>query len=403
MVHKKRLINKKRFLVILIAATFLLNYGIVTMSHGPNFTKNGFLLGNLVEIKGTYSAKLANPAMYVGQPNPNEKITVTIGLKWRNSQELSEALKEINDPHSANYHHYYTWKEFKENFAPSKTVYNALISWIEENGVHIKSTYPMRNAVTIYDTVGHIQKLFHTQFGVYRGDGVNLRSRYFAPSKPLCVPANLKPYIRGIDGITSAPIFHTDFWTTSTTDTSAQALYGTSAPTYVRGLTGADLFYTYGAVDLVNNSATGAASTQHILPTKIRVATVLWEGADSYGNQYAPFDPSNVIGYYQNVTPEWIQQILTTETGSNVSQIGWYSPDANAVAPGSNVDGYVNGENELDLEMVGTLAPGVNVTLVYGNGTYYNSTGSSGPGETDFPDQEYNYILNTLLPMTDRT
>ncbi|MGC8689818.1 MAG: hypothetical protein ACP5UG_07245, partial [Thermoplasmata archaeon] len=46
-------------------------------------------------------------------------------------------------------------------------------------------------------------------------------------------------------------------------------------------------------------------------------------------------------------------------------------------------------ENALDLEMVGTLAPGANITCVYGPGL------RGGPSETNFPDPEY-AIVATL-------
>ncbi len=396
--------NKKRYVAVsTIAFLMIFSAYMVFMAPLPQTTKSGFVLGPMVPFEKSFNKELSNPAKFVGYANPNQKIYVTIGLKWRNEPQLDEALKSMNDPHSPMYQHFYTWEEFKAQYAPPKQIYNALIEWLQEKGLHIKSTTPLRNSVTIYDTIGHIERAFGAKFGVYKGDGVNTRKYYYAPMEPLKLPANLALYVNGIDGITSARIFHTNFWTTSTTDKSAQALYGANAPTYVRGLTGADLEYIYGVNKLFNNSATAAPSTTHIFPTKIRVATVLWEGASSTGSQYAPFDPSNVIGYFQNVTPRWIQQILVNEIGTNVSQIGWYSPSANAVPPGSNVDGNVNVENELDLEMVGTLAPGVNVTLVYSNGTYYASYGTSGPGESDFPDQEYNYILNTLAAKTDRT
>ncbi len=399
--------KKKKIGVLSVAvATFVITASLLLLlAPQQHITSSGFVLGEPVPFEKSYNRELSNPSKFVRYANPNEKIDVTIGLKWRNEAQLDDMLKNMNDPNSPMYQHFYTWGEFKEHYSPPNEIYNALLSWLKENGLHIKSTTPLRNAVTIHDTMGNIGRAFGVKFGVYRGDGISLKKYYYAPISPPEIPANLAPYIIGIDGINSARVFYLNFWTdTNTADSSSQALYGSSAPSYVRGLTGADLEYIYGVTKLFNNSASGAESSQHIFPTHVRVATVLWEGTNSTGYQFAPFDPSNVLTYYQDVTPDWIQQELQSEIGEKTSEIGWYSPNPQAAPPSGDVDGNVNVENELDLEMVGTLAPGVNVTLVYSNGSYYSNgfQSTSVPGEDDFPDQEYNYILNTLAAMTDR-
>ena len=396
-----KMIVASAILVLMVTGGYLM-----VLSPKPMFTKSGFVLGPQMPYEKSFVKSLTVPSKFVRYASSNAIIDITIGLKWSNETELKENLRSMSDTSSPNYQRFYTWDDFKKRYSPSKEIYNSLIYWLKNNGLYIKHTYPLRNAVTISDRISKIEHAFGVKFGVYRGDGIHTRKYYYAPMGPINLPQNLMPYISGVDGLTSANIFHTSFWTTSDNDSASQILYGQNAPHYVRGLAGADLEYLYGAVKLFNNSATGNSSSKHILPTKIRVATVLWEGTNSTGYQFAPFDPQNVRDYYNDVTPNWIQNILNSETGKSTSEFGWYSPNPNASEPSSDVDGMVNVENELDMEMVGTLAPGVNVTLVYSNGSWYQPNplyGMSVPGESDFPDQEYNYILNTLAQMTDRT
>ncbi len=388
-------IGHKAFMVLGVVI-LLLTVSMVALA-GKTYAvaSNGFVLGEMVPYEKSYRSNLVNEHKYIGLPDKTEKIWVTIALKWRNEPELRENLRSINDPHSGMYRHFYTWEEFRDIYAPPSRIYNALVEWIKAQGLHIQSTSAMRNSVIICDTIGAIEKAFNTKFELFKGDGVHYNKIYYANTKPIELPQNIIPYLYGVNGLNNATRYHQMFYTSSTyKDNLAAALDGVDI--YRRYLTGADFQKLYHVFELYNNSATAQASTTHIFATGIRVATVLWEGADSSGNQYAPFDPNVVKYYYYKVTPTWIQNALTAEVGYNVSQVGWYGTTG-TVAPGSNTDGGVSAENELDLEMVGTLAPGVEAYCVYGPG---NSNG--GPSETDFPDPEYNYILNTLAKQTDR-
>ena len=391
--------SRKKHILLVSAVVFLMVFSgfMLLMTPPPNIASNGFVLGPEVRYSKALNEKIINPSKYIGVPNPNEKIYVSIALKWRNEYELRERLKSISDPKSPDYMHFYTWEEFKKNFAPSEDVYNAMIEWLKSKGLHIAYTYPLRNTITIYDTIGNIERAFNVKMALYKGDGWTYRSEYYAITVAPEIPANLIPYIRGIDGLNDAPAYHLGFYnSTKYRDNATYNLNGTTINR--RYLFASDFLKMYHVYELFNNSKTAAASTTHIFATKIRVATVLWEGSTTTGRptQYAPFDPNAIYQYYQNVTPGWIQRELYNETGKYTSEIGWYGTSG-TVAPGSNTDGDVSSENELDLEMIGVMAPGVNVTCVYGPGS------GTSPSETNFPDNEYDYIANTLVNMTDRT
>ncbi len=365
--------KKKLFVFAIILLLIIVN--ITTLVNTPQTlnSRREISPGKMVIYTKGFNADLAKPENYIGSPNSEHKIYVTIALKWRNDDDLNKTLWLINNPRSPQYHHFLSWKEFKNRYAPSKVVYNSILKWLKKEGLHIQYTYPLRNSITIYDTMGKIQKVFHTQFGIYRGDGKHLRKEYFAISKPIEFPSNFIPYILGIDGLNNANVYHLNYFKSS------------SGIDY---LTGADVARMYHVYELYNDSASGAASSKHIFATGLRVATVLWEGADSSGNQYAPFDPSAVGYYYGHVIPSWIQNL-------GVNSTVHYYGTSGTVAPGSNTDGQVSVENELDLEMVGTLAPGVDAYCVYGPGE-----SSGGPYESNFPDNEYDYIANTLASDT---
>ncbi len=362
--------GKKRILVLVVI--LVLVAANITVLLGPpqvSNTKREISPGKLIIYTKGFDKSLANSENFLGKPNLSNKIYVTIALKWRNDDNLNKTLWLINNPRSPIYHHFLSWKEFKKRYAPTQMVYDSILKWLKKEGLHIQYTYPLRNSITIYDSMGNIEKVFHTQFGLYRGDGKHLRRVYFAISKPLQFPSNFIPYIAGIDGLNNATNFHLNYF---------------KASSGIDYLSGADVARMYHVYELYNNSATGNPNTKHIFATGLRVATVLWEGSDTTtGSQYAPFDPDAIGYYYGHVIPQWIQNLGVNST------VHWYGTSG-TVSPGSNTDGSVSVENELDLEMVGTLAPGVDAYCVYGPGN------GQSPSENNFPDNEYNYIANTL-------
>ncbi|HII54842.1 TPA: peptidase S53, partial [Candidatus Aciduliprofundum boonei] len=238
-------------LLVLIAANVLV---IFENSPKPINSTGKINPGKLVDYTKVFNAKLANPSNYLGTPNMQKKIYITIALRWRNEGMLNKSLEMINNPRSPMYHHFYSWSEFKKLYAPSDNVYNSIVDWLKDQGLNVYQTYPLHNSITIYDTIGNIQKVFHTEFGMYRGDGEHLRSQYFTIKKPIKFPENFIPYIVGIDGFNNATVYHLNFLDYQGTDY----------------LSGADVAKMYRVYELYNNTPDGSASTQHIFATGLR-------------------------------------------------------------------------------------------------------------------------------------
>ena len=350
--------------LILIIASIMIFSALSAVVFAPSAQAS-----NMVPISSGFNPKLIHDGTFIGYANENQKIWVTIGLKWKNEESLNLFLKEVNNPNSPSFGKYLTYKDFKSKYAPSKMAYNEIIQWIKSKNVHIEYTYGLRNAIVLHDTIEKIGNLLGVKFGYFKSNNPNYNKEYFAAMNKPKIPLYLKPYISGINGLNNATKFKLNYYTAS------------SGIDY---LTGADVAKMYRVYELYNDTSDGSPSSHHIFATGLRVATVLWEGADSFGDQYAPFDPDAINYYYHHVIPTWIQNLGVMST------VDYYGTSG-TVAPGSDTDGDVSVENELDLEMVGTLAPGVNAFCVYGPGS-----SNGGPAESNFPDNEYNYILNTL-------
>ncbi len=328
---------------------------------------NGFVLGALAPYQKSYDRSVIDNNNFIGYTNENQKIGIVIGFSWRNNDQLKDFLADVNNPNSPSYRHFMTWDELKDDYAPNADLYNATVEWLQNSGIHIEHTWDLRNAISIVDTVGNIEKVFHTKFADFRGDGYATRNVYYAALEPLQLPDNIIPYVNGISGTNNAPLPHMHYYTKSSTDYC----------------TGSDIAKMDRVFELYNDTSDGSASSKHIFGTGLTVATVLWEGSSGTffggGSETAPYDPSAVNYYYQHVIPTWIQNLGV------MSHIWGHGTASDCVKPGSNTDGSVSVENELDLEMVGTMAPGVTTVCVYADSSF-----------TNFPTDNYNYILNNL-------
>ncbi|MFP3318691.1 MAG: protease pro-enzyme activation domain-containing protein [Thermoplasmata archaeon] len=364
----------KELISILIVAVFLASV-FLSMMHG----------NDNVHIENTFDAKLIKSGIMSGKPNPNTLLDISIALKLRNVNQLNNYLEQVENPSSPMFHKFITKAEFQELYSPTNSEFLYVMNYFKEQGLQvIPGPYNLAifiNNVPIYK----VEQVFNVQFGLFISNSPLYEKEYFAPLGPVSLPFSVAQYISGISGLTNAYKFLDDI--------SSHHIIKNFVINGVQDLTGGDLQKAYQTYDIFNGSSDGASSSTHYFPIGYTVATILWEGTDSAGNQVAPFNPSDIDKYFQTVVPQWEQKIV----GSTPNVTG--DPVDGAVPPGpsaANDSTQTNYENTLDLEMVSTLAPGANVVCVYGPG------GSNGPAETNFPDNEYAAAsqLNNLVAVS---
>jgi len=366
-------LNIRKILVLSVIVLFLFSsFTFLAKGNNPSFT---FLAkgNNLVEIKNGIDSRLLSGKI-IGVPDLNTTIDISIALKLRNEQNLEIFLTGVEDPKSPMFHHFISKDEFMQLYSPTNEEFNAVFTYFKNQWNDV-TPGPYNLAIFINNIpLWKAQEIFHVKFGMFRSLNSHFKEYYFAPLSPPQLPYEIAQYIKGVNGFTNAYNFHTLLKFNGKVDPNYIIYNG------IQYLTGADLQKAYQVYEIFNGTSDGSASSVHYFPTGYTVATVLWEGTDSSGNQVAPFDPTDIQTYYQNVTPAWEKQIVGNTV--NVTGIGTYG----TVAPGPSASNDIYGvmiENTLDLEMVSTLAPGANVVCVYGPGS------GGGPSETDFPDNEY--------------
>jgi len=281
-----------------------------------------------------------------GLENQSHRLSVLVSFPFRNQAELSNFLSEVQNPMSPMYHHYMTPVQFTDTFSPTSQEYYHYMAYFASHGM-IVTGYSDRISIGISGTVAQFENLFHTSIGIFH----SARGEFYAPISGVSLSADFGP-ISGIVGLndhfraTISPLFEGSG--------SSQTLYG------------ADFQSAYQLNQLY---------AKYGYPTNETIATILWSGNNSAGQDVAPFVPSDISYYYEHNIP------------SNEPQpVAYGYPILGAPAPGpsaANDTTQADFESTLDLEMAGSAAPGAHIVEVYG----------PSPTESDL-DQAFAAVLN---------
>ncbi|MGC8724981.1 MAG: protease pro-enzyme activation domain-containing protein [Thermoplasmata archaeon] len=362
---------------VMVLSLYLLSSYVVSTTHTGSALGNE---SNLVPIQNSYIPFLLNNSKQIGMINPDTSIFVSIALKYSNQSELNSFMSSVNNPTSPLYHHYLTLKQFDEKYSPSAYIYNSLVNYLKSNGITIEETWKDRTSISIIANASLIEKVFNTQLGIFQTNLPGLRSTFYAPIKPFYLPSVYYRYIYGIDGATNAFLYSLNIANIKKVSMASGNPLFTGTTNQL--ITGSDLQKAYGTIELYNNSAYAAPSTEHIFANGTTIATILWEGVNDSGGilkDVAPFDPAAINQYFKETLPKW-------EINDGAIPHIWGMGDKWTVAPGTSAAKDISEtvvENTLDLEMVGSLAPGASIVNIYAP---FNRTG--------FPDNEYNMAVS---------
>jgi hypothetical protein len=257
--------------------------------------------------------------MPTGRMAPTDHLHLAISLPVRDKEALARFLGELYDPASTNYHHFLTPQQFADRFGPPKEDYQALIEFARACRLTVTGEHANRLLLAVSGSVADIERAFHTTLRLY-------------------------PH-----------------------PTEARAFY---APEATPSL---DLSVPLLDISGLNNYYRPHPTSRHVIP------------ADASGHP-TPLSGSGPGGNYigKDFRLAYAPGVTLTGTGQEVGLVefdGYYARDISNYEsqaglspfplqvvllgdfdgqPGSN-----NGEVSLDIEMAGSMAPGLQAILVY--------------------------------------
>jgi len=131
------------------------------------------------QLHGHVPAALAT-APRMGALDGSTPLRLVIGLPLRNQPKLDQFLKDVYDPKNPQFHHYLTPEQFTEQFGPTESDYQAVMSFAQAHHLEVTAATPGRSLLEVSGTAADIQKAFYVNLGQYqRPDG----SLFYAPDQ----------------------------------------------------------------------------------------------------------------------------------------------------------------------------------------------------------------------------
>lgn len=330
-------------------------------------------------------AALANLLDAVGAPlgaseltplSSSTGLTFEIGLAPSNGAALAAFDTDLQDPSSPLYHHFLTSAQYMADFGPSPSSRNAVENFLATYGASDVSWAPGGLTVSAVLPAAQVQAAFGASLAWYRSPAEGL---FYAPTGPTQVPAELRSAVDGIDGLTDAGNAQI------TEDLEEQAVLEARAPRSAAGVAsfddvsdppgqvdwGTDYDGAFGALPMISAGHNGSGYS---------VATILWSGYNvTYGEVLPPWDPSALSQYFTDTFPSgWGNPLPNPEAVDIEDDL---PPAPGQTTLGDDLGGSI--ENSLDLEMVGSTAPGASIYCFYFSGALLD-TDSFSPLYGDF-------------------
>jgi hypothetical protein len=402
-------------------------------SFGPPLPEGAQTLGEIAEgpiLLLPYSEPGFDlPGSFARGAVTGSPLSVLVTLPFSNRTSLNLTLSDLVNPSSPRYQHFLSQTQFDERFGGSPAAYAALVEYIRSFGVHRLITYADRASIWFSAPPGQVSRIFHTQLREFEDGSL----RFYAPVDPPGLPAGLAGSVIGVQGLSDFSSLGSRVapWPRIPAGPAGSPAPGGTPPpkipsvastpcannsgpfncTTVDGVSfpvpytipgggqmtfGSELQVTY---DEMNRPGTGIFQ-KYGYPRGASIATIgwsnplatyAWTGAfcstrpsnGSYAwDFYAPdvFDFFNYTIPAQEPKPHPFSVALA---GSSNYSTGFGGLSATCDSNGNN------GENTLDLDMAGSLAPGANLYQVFGQGfgsidtafaDILNPARSDGPG-----------------------
>jgi subtilase family serine protease len=318
-----------------------------------------------------------------------QEVDLEIGLSPSDPTGLAAFDASLQDPSSPLYHHFLSNTEYLQRFGPSTGARSAVSAFLSAR--HASSISWSSDGLTVNAelSAAQVADAFGSSLGWYQTPA---GGHEYAPTGTPSLPPGLAGEVTGIEGLTDAG--NPGLELSLVREASLQEPSGTSVARGVASYDnvnngqqvfwGTDFDGAFDALNMINAGHNGAGYS---------VDTILWSGYNATdGIALPPWDPTAVNDYFTQTFPSgWTPPIPSPQTvvvGGNVP------PQPGASSLGDDVGGQL--ENSLDLEMVGSTAPGASLYCFYFSGAALN-TNNLGSLYGDF-DQALSAALGFSYP-----
>src|SRR5579862_3611736 len=128
------------------------------------------------------------------QQSSDELITLCVLLNLSDEAAYEAFDRDLKDPASPGYHKTISLAEFAARFGPTQEAYDAVLAYLQQNGLTLAAGSANRRTLTVSGTRSQVESVFHVNIEDYR-----LGNRTFhANANDPAFPVSLAPLIAGV-------------------------------------------------------------------------------------------------------------------------------------------------------------------------------------------------------------
>ena len=127
----------------------------------------------LVQLRG-HTHPMANAKFdqgAVANSFPMEHMFLQLQRSPEREQALRRFIDELQDPASANYHHWLTAEELGTRFGPAEGDIDTVVQWLGLHGFKVNDVYKNGLTIDVSGTAGQVLEAFHTEIHKYAVNG----------------------------------------------------------------------------------------------------------------------------------------------------------------------------------------------------------------------------------------
>lgn len=177
----------------LAAAALLLSAGAFAADAG----------GGVARIQLQAVPAVVARAQYLGPHATTSRMDVLVSLKLRNAPQLDAFLRNVQNPGSAQYHHFLTPQQFAAQYGPSPQQVQQVEAYLRAQGLQVTSVASNRLLIRATGTGAVLQRAFNTRINDYSHNG----RHFYAPAVAPSVPAALASMVQSVIGLSTAAHF----------------------------------------------------------------------------------------------------------------------------------------------------------------------------------------------------
>ena len=137
-----------------------------------------------ISVPATPTAVSNGTARYIAHYDPAKMLRLGIALQPPHLQEEEQFLRELQDPHSPQFHQYLSEQEWDRRFAPSIADELAVVAWAQAQGLTLTHRFPNRLLVDVEAPAGVMEKALGVTINAYKVAGRTCYSNDHNPTLP---------------------------------------------------------------------------------------------------------------------------------------------------------------------------------------------------------------------------